>query len=178
MKVTYERRYWDQFDITKKDTLYVFCSEVWDDRLDNPAEQERYGFGLTNLGGMTAALPENKIKQVAKFNYQIEKADEVGLCQPFSLIITPRNFYKQVFMNNYDSKMNKYLSDIIEANEKYAQTKEIYFTFYPVWNIDGQYFKSEEMKEKSLKNLESKLKSCRCKVTQNIVIDAEIIPNY
>lgn len=175
MKVTYENRYWDQFNITKKDALYVLCAEIWDDRLGKPELQDQYGFGLTHLGGLTVGLPQNKLKEIVRFNYQIEESGQVGLCRPLSLLITPRDFVHRIYTNTFDKKTEKYLSDIIEANEKYVQSKEIYFTFYFVWNINENYWKTVEMKERCLKNLETKLKSMKYLYTETINIDAESI---
>ena len=178
MKVTYENRYWDQFNITKKDALYVVCAEITDEKLGKPELLDKCEFGLTTLGGITVGLPHEKINEILRFNYLIEEKGEVGLCRPYSLVITPRDFYQRMYSNKFDIKTDKYLSDIVEANEKYIQAKEIYFTFIEVNSAKARYWETEESKSDCLKNLEARLKGMKCKHTESANIDSYPVSNF
>jgi len=115
--------------LTQADFLLVECAEIHDDYLGRPELLANHSFGLTHLGGLTVGLGHEKVHQIVKFNYQIEEQNTVGLCQSYNLVLTPRKFFLNVFTNNFNGETQKYIDDIIEANEKHQKRASIIFDF-------------------------------------------------
>jgi len=154
---------WNDLDISKKDTSIVVCAEIWDERMDDIDKQVQCGFGLTTLGGFTVNLNNNNKNDIVKLNYQIENNNEVGLCMPYSLIITPRKFYNNVYNNCYDAQMDNYLSDIVLANEYYIKSEEIYIIF--------DYHHNKNFTVTNISDLKNKLSILEFKYTKRIYFD-------
>lgn len=147
--------------LTQDDFLLVECAEIHDDYLGRPELLEKHSFGLTHLGGLTVGLGHEKVHQIVKFNYQIEEQNTVGFCQPYNLVLAPRKFFLNVFTNNFNEETQKYIDDIIEANEKHQKRASIIFDFIytsPLAAQDGFYIRSwpnEEIKRMSQDNLKN-----------------------
>lgn len=160
--------------LTNQDVLLVECAEIWDERFGNPELQARYAFGLTHLGGLTVGLGRSKVEQIVKFNYQIEEQNTVGLCLPYNLVITPRKFFLNIFTNNFSQETQKYIDDILEANEKHQKRGTIFFDFIYVNGIlddQGnmvQSWSGQEIKDLSLRNLERYILGKELRYTQAI----------
>jgi hypothetical protein len=144
--------------LTGSDILFVECTEVDQNRLNKPEQQLQYGFGLTQLGGLTTQLGHENILKIAKFNYHVEEQNQVGLCVPYNLVIAPSSFFLKVCTNNFDSEVQKHIDDIIKANEEHQKRASIYIDFL-YSNSSGFhcYWENENIKKISLNNLEKLL---------------------
>jgi hypothetical protein len=105
---------------------------------------------------LTTQLDNKNIEEIIKFNYTIEEQNQVGLCLPFNLVIVPFSFFLKVFTNKFDSELNKYIDDIIKANESHQKRTNIYINFKDA-SSSGKphYWEDENIKNKSLDNLEN-----------------------
>ena len=144
--------------LTTSDILFVECTEIHQDRLNNPEQQLHYGFGLTQLGGLTTQLGHENIREIVKFNYRIEEQNQVGLCLPFNLVIVPGSFFLKVCTNNFDSEVQKHIDDIIKANEEHQKRASIYIDFLYSYSSGFHcYWENENIKKITLNNLEKLL---------------------
>ena len=138
------------FDVRKKDYMLLLCTETYEDRLHSVEEQVNNGFGSTYMGAFSGQF--NDMAEVIKFNYLIEKKNEVGICLNTSLVIAPKKFFKNINDNNYDYEMDTYINDIIISNEKYIQSEEIYIV---LMNDQINTYNNLDLEE-SLENLKRK----------------------
>ena len=163
---------WDQFNLNTNNSLIILCAEIHDERMSNVEEQIRNGFGLTMLGGMTVQL--DRIEEIVKLNYKIEESNEVGLCLPYSLVITPRGFYHKLYANTFDDEMFDYINDIRDANETHLRSSELYFGFYPIRPSKVgclEYWESEVSMGHSIENLKKALLKLSYNYTKRIYFD-------
>ncbi len=163
---------WDQFNLATNNSLIVLCAEIHDDRMSNVEEQLRNGFGLTMLGGMTVQL--DRRSDILKLNYKIEASNQVGLCLPYSLIITPRGFYHKLYNNTFDDEMFDYIKDIRDANELHIHAPELYFGFYRIRPSKVgclEYWESDAARDQSIDNLKKTLLKLSYNHTKKIYFD-------
>jgi len=162
--------------LISSDILLVECAEVWDDYINNKELRTRMSFGLTQLGGLTVQLGEKAVKDIFEFNYKIEEENEVGLCLPYNLLITPREFIRDIFTNNYDTKTRKFIKDIVEANEKHKKKSTLNINLLFACNIRTKtgehisYWESEETKLISIQNLKKLILEQPLNITKKIYL--------
>ena len=140
--------------LTTIDMLCVECTEYHPERSNNLELQLDYGFGLTQLGGLTVRLGNEKVKNIVAFNYKVEENNQVGLCVPFNLVLVPTSFFKNVYKNNYDADVQKHIDDIIEANEKHQKRNNLYINFSHPYSNSVKYWENEVLRNNSLDKLE------------------------